>query len=56
MGTKYKLSPEDIAAIKETLSKGKYVEVRIGRDKEVIVLEVERTIIATDQTESSAHR
>lgn len=48
METKYKLSPEDISAIEETLSKGKYVEVRIGKDKEVIVLEIERTIVATD--------
>lgn len=48
METKYKLSPEDIAAIEETLSKGKYAEVRVGRDKDIIVLEVERTIIVQD--------
>ncbi len=48
MGTKYKLSPEDIAAIEETLSKGKYVEVRLDKDRNIMVLEVERTIVARD--------
>lgn len=48
METKYKLSPEDIAAIEEMLSKGKYAEVRIGKDKNIMVLEVERTIVARD--------
>lgn len=48
MGTKYKLSPEDIAAIEETLSKGKYVEVRLDKDRNIKVLEIERTIVARD--------
>lgn len=48
MEKKYKLSPDDIAAIEETLSKGKYVEVRIDKNKKVMVLEIERTIVASD--------
>jgi len=48
MGTKYKLSPEDIAAIEETLSKGKYVEVRLDKDRNIMVLEIERTIVVSD--------
>lgn len=48
MGTKYKLSAEDIAAIEETLSKGKYVEVRLDKDRNIMVLEIERTIVARD--------
>lgn len=46
--TKYKLSPEDIAAIEETLSKGKYVEVRLDKNRNIKVLEIERTIVARD--------
>lgn len=48
MGTKYKLSPEDIPAIEETLSKGKDVEVRIDGNRKIVVYEVESTIIAKD--------
>lgn len=48
METKYKLSPEDIAAIEETLSKGKYVEVRLDKNRNIMVLEVNRTIVARD--------
>lgn len=48
MGTKYKLLLEDIAAIEETLSKGKYVEVRLDKDRNIMVLEIERTIVARD--------
>lgn len=48
MGTKYKLSAEDIAAIEEILSKGKYVEVRLDKDRNIMVLEIERTIVAID--------
>lgn len=48
MKTKYKLSPEDIAAIEEILSKGKCAEVRIGSDKDTMVLEIDRTIVAKD--------
>lgn len=48
MEIKYKLSPEDIAAIEETLSKGKYVEVRLDKDRNIMVLEIERTIAARD--------
>lgn len=48
MEAKYKLSPEDIAAIEETLSKGKYVEARLDKDRNIMVLEVERTIVAKD--------
>lgn len=48
MESKYKLSPENISAIEETLSKGKYAEVRIGKDKNIMVLEIERTIVARD--------
>jgi len=48
MGTKYKLSLEDIATIEETLSKGKYVEVRLDKDRNIMVLEIERTIVARD--------
>lgn len=48
METKYKLSPEDIAAIEETISKGKYVEVRLDKNRNIMVLEIERTIVARD--------
>lgn len=48
MKSKYKLSPEDISAIGETLSKGKYVEVRLDKNRNVMILEVERTIVAQD--------
>lgn len=48
MEKKYKLSPEEIAAIEETLSKGKYAEVRLDKDRNIMVLEVERTIVAKD--------
>lgn len=48
METRYKLSPEDISAIEETLSKGKYVEARLDKDRNIMVLEIERTIIAKD--------
>lgn len=48
METKYKLSSDNISAIEETLSKGKYVEVRIDKNKKVMVLEIERTIVARD--------
>ncbi len=48
MATKYKLSLEDVAAIEETLSNGKYVEVRLDKDRNIMVLEIERTIIARD--------
>lgn len=48
METKYKLSPENITAIEETLSKGKYVEVRLDKDRNIMVLEIERTIAARD--------
>lgn len=48
MKTKYKLSPDDISAIEETLSKGKYVEVRLDKNRNIKVLEVERTIVARD--------
>lgn len=48
METKYRLSQEDILAIEETLSKGKYAEVRVDKNKNIMVLEIERTIIARD--------
>lgn len=48
METKCKLSPEDIAVIEETLSKGKYVEVRLDKDRNIMVLEIDRTIVARD--------
>lgn len=48
MKNKYKLSPEDIVAIEETLSKGKYVEVRLDKDRNIMVLEIDRTIVARD--------
>lgn len=48
MEAKYKLSPDNITAIEKTLSKGKYAEVRIGKDKNIMVLEIERTIVVRD--------
>lgn len=48
MENKYKLSPENISAIEQTLSKGKYVEIRIDKNKNIIVLEIDRTIVARD--------
>ena len=48
METNYKLSTENITAIEETLSKGKYVEVRLDKDRNIKVLEIERTILARD--------
>lgn len=48
METKYKLSPENIVAIEETLSKGKYAEVRLDKDRNIMVLEIKRTIVASD--------
>lgn len=48
MGTKYKLSPEDIAAIEETLSAGKYVEIQARKDGRIIVMEIERELVARD--------
>lgn len=48
MEAKYKLSPDNIAAIEETLSKGKYAEVRLDKDRNIKVLEIERTIVARD--------
>lgn len=38
MGTKYKLSPEDIAEIEETLFKGKDVEIQARKDGRIIVM------------------
>lgn len=48
MEKKYKLSPENISAIEETLSKGKYVEVRLDKNRNIMVLEIDRTIVVRD--------
>lgn len=44
----YKLSAENISAIEQTLSSGKDVEVRIDKNREIAVYEVEKTVIARD--------
>lgn len=46
MGTKYKLSLEDIAVIEKTLSKGKDAEIQARKDGSIIVLEIERVLVA----------
>ena len=48
MGTKYKLSSEDIAAIEEVLSDGKDVEVQARKDGSIVVLEIERALVARE--------
>lgn len=48
MGTKYKLSPEDIAAIEETLSGDKDVEIQARKDGSIVILEIERVLAARE--------
>lgn len=48
MGTKYKLSPEDIAAIEETLSEGKDVEIQARKDGGIVVLGIEKVLVAKE--------
>lgn len=45
---KYKLSPENISAIEETRSRGRYVEVRLDKNRYIMVLKIERTIVVKD--------
>ncbi len=48
MGTKYKLLPEDIAAIEKVLSDGKDVEIQARKDGTIIILEIERALVARE--------
>ncbi len=48
MEKKYKLSLEDIAAIEEKLSAGKDVEIQARKDGRIIVMEIERELVARD--------
>lgn len=45
----YKLSAENISAIEQTLSSGKDVEVRLDKNREIAVYEVEKTVIAREE-------
>lgn len=44
-----KLTQENISAIEKALSSGKDVEVRLDRNREIAVYEVEKTVVAREE-------